>query len=345
MRYTNVYVDAIGYHLPPVVVTSSELEDRLASVYSRLHIPAGQLESMTGIIERRWWEEESSLAKGAAAAGHKALQQAGVESRDVQALIYGGVCREQFEPATACRVANELGVHPTASVYDLSNACLGVLNGMIEIANRIELGHIRTGLVVTCESARDIVENVIAKMTQSPTLELFRDSVATLTGGSGAAAVLLSDGSFGNARRRLVGGVTLAAPQHHELCRWGLEKTPDGTREFMRTDSTGVLKHGVELGTRTWRAFLDRLEWTTADVDKVICHQVGAAHQKTILDTLGIPIEKDFSTFSHLGNVGTASLPMTAAIAEEREFLQPGDRVACLGIGSGLNCLMLGLEW
>jgi 3-oxoacyl-[acyl-carrier-protein] synthase III len=43
--------------------------------------------------------------------------------------------------------------------------------------------------------------------------------------------------------------------------------------------------------------------------------------------------------------MGTVSLPLTAALAEENEFLNPGDRVGFLGIGSGLNCLMLGLVW
>jgi 3-oxoacyl-[acyl-carrier-protein] synthase-3 len=64
-----------------------------------------------------------------------------------------------------------------------------------------------------------------------------------------------------------------------------------------------------------------------------------------MLKALGIPKEKEFSTFEFLGNMGTVSLPLTAALAEEREFLQPGDRVGFLGIGSGLNCLMLGVEW
>jgi 3-oxoacyl-[acyl-carrier-protein] synthase III len=77
----------------------------------------------------------------------------------------------------------------------------------------------------------------------------------------------------------------------------------------------------------------------------VICHQVGASHQKTILSAIGIPQEKDFSTFAYLGNMGTVSLPLTAAIAHERGFLQPNDLVGFLGIGSGLNCLMLGIEW
>ncbi|MBW2055450.1 MAG: 3-oxoacyl-ACP synthase III, partial [Deltaproteobacteria bacterium] len=75
------------------------------------------------------------------------------------------------------------------------------------------------------------------------------------------------------------------------------------------------------------------------------CHQVGATHQRNILESIGISEDKDFTTFKHLGNIGTVSLPITAAIAEEREFLVKNDLVGFFGIGSGLNCLMLGIKW
>jgi 3-oxoacyl-[acyl-carrier-protein] synthase-3 len=96
---------------------------------------------------------------------------------------------------------------------------------------------------------------------------------------------------------------------------------------------------------RTWSAFLARLGWTAEQVDRVVCHQVGAPHRDTILKSLNIPGEKDFVTYPFLGNIGTVSLPLTLALAEEREFIRPGDRVGLLGIGSGLNCLMLGVQW
>ena len=115
--------------------------------------------------------------------------------------------------------------------------------------------------------------------------------------------------------------------------------------EFMSTDSVSVLKHGAKLGVGTWGAFLNKMGWARDRVDKVICHQVGTGHRDTILKELGIAPEKDFSTFKYLGNMGTVSLPMTAAIAHQREFLKPGDYVGFLGIGSGLNCLMIGWEW
>jgi 3-oxoacyl-[acyl-carrier-protein] synthase-3 len=346
MRYSRAFIESFGYELPPVVVTSRELEARLRPVYDALHMPEGQLEALTGIVERRWWEPGFPLSQGAVRAARKALAASDVRPSQVEVLIYAAVCRENFEPATACRVAAGLGISPE-TIYDISNACLGVLNGIVDVANRIELGYIRAGLVVSCETAREINEATIDSMLQAPRdMEGFKTKLATLTGGSGAVAVLVTDGSFGNdKRRKLLGGSTQAAPQYHGLCRWGIENVLNVVRQFAATDSVGILKYGVDLGMRTWRSFLGKLGWAAEMVDKIICHQVGSSHRDMILKALGIGPEKEFSTYEYLGNIGTVSLPLTAALAEEREFLQPGDRVGLLGIGSGLNCLMLGVEW
>jgi len=347
MKYSRVYIESVGYELAPIVVTSTELENRLKPMYDALHIAPGQLEALTGIRERRWWKPGASIAQGAIAAAEKALQGRDIVPQEVGALIYAGVCREYFEPATACQIAAALDIQGDAAVYDISNACLGVLNGVLDIANRIELGQIRAGMVVACESSREINEIMIRRMLNHPTMELFTTSLATLTGGSGAVAVLLTDGSFTPSRRpRLLGGVNIAEPQFHGLCRWGLSaESPDIRVPYMKTDAVAVMKHGVELGKRTWAAFMNELELSTSRVNKIICHQVGEAHQKLILQTIGISPEKDFTTFEFLGNMGTVSLPITAAIAKERDFLLPGDIVGFLGIGSGLNCLMLGIQW
>ena len=185
----------------------------------------------------------------------------------------------------------------------------------------------------------------------------FTESLATLTGGSGAAAVLLTDGSFeGVESHRLVGGVQRGAPQFHALCRWGLDTLlpaaqlaqsmlPQAFTESMATDSASVLRHGVELSRLTFGIFLSRMGWASEMLDKVICHQVGRLHREAILRALGIATDKDFSTYRWLGNMGTVSLPMTAALASERGFIKEGHRVGLFGIGSGLNCMMLGVEW
>jgi len=347
LKYNRVSLTALGYELGPQVVSSAELEERLAPVYQRLSLHPGQLEAWTGIAERRWWQPEARLSAGATAAARKALSKTSVRAADLGVVIYAGVCRENFEPATACAVADALGVKGNASVYDLSNACLGVLNGMLEIANRIELGQIRAGLVVSCESAREINEIMLARLLKGVAMDKFAEALATFTGGSGAVAMLLTDGSFaGDKGHRLLGAVSQVAPEHHRLCRWGLERA-DGLQQaqFMATDSVSVLKYGVQLGRQTWQAFLQEMNWTPDGIDRVICHQVGSGHQDAILKSLEVPKDKDYTTYRFLGNMGTAALPVTAAIAEERGVLKAGERVGFLGIGSGLTCLMIGLEW
>jgi 3-oxoacyl-[acyl-carrier-protein] synthase III len=346
-RFERVYVTALGYELGPVVISSAELEERLAPIYGRLNLQPGQLEAWTGICERRWWQPGFQLSTGAIAAARKALRKAAVEPGDIGVLIYAGVCRENFEPATACAVADGLGIRGSAFAYDLSNACLGVLNGMIEVANRIEMGQIRAGLVVSCETAREINEIALEHLLRGADMDQFARTIATFTGGSGAVAVLLTDGSFpGMPGHRMLGAVSETAPEHHRLCRWGLEPATGGRQQvFMATDSVAVLKHGVQLGACTFGLFLQHMGWQTAELDRVICHQVGSGHQEAILKTLQIPKDKDFVTYRFLGNMGTAALPVTAAIAEERGVLRAGQRTAFLGIGSGLTCLMVGLEW
>ena len=347
MRYSRARIESFGYELAPVVVTSAELEERLAPLYRELHLQPGQLEALTGIEERRWWEPGMKVGDAASAAAVKAVENAGVDPDTVDAVVYAGVCREDFEPATACKVAAAVKASAGAAVYDVSNACLGAMNGVVDLANRIELGQIRRGLVVACETAREINDVMIRRMLENRNMDFFKTALTTLTGGSSAVAILVGPaGDDPNASRRIVGGNWQTAPEWHKLCRWGLETDVHGrTQPFTNTDSGSVLKYGVELGTRTWRGFLERLGWAREQVDRIICHQVGLGHQESILRALGIPPEKDFPTYRWLGNMGTVSLPLTAALAEERGHLRPGHRVGFLGIGSGLNCMMIGVRW
>jgi 3-oxoacyl-[acyl-carrier-protein] synthase-3 len=345
MRYSRVTIESIGYELAPNVVTSAALEDRLAPVYDALKLPSGQIAALTGVRERRFWDAGQRMADGAALAGRKALAAAGVGADEIGMLVYGGVCRDNLEPATACAAADALGIGGHTVVHDTCNACLGVMNALFQVANAIELGQIRAGLVVSCESARPVVDMTIERMVRDPSMEMFKKSMATMTGGSGAIGIVLTDAPRSTGAHRLVGGVARAAPEHHALSHWGPGTgVPTDGPVVMETDAVGTLQHGVALGTETFREFVDELGWPEGP-DRVICHQVGAPHRKAVLSAMGIPLDRDFSTFEYLGNIGTVSVPITAAIADERGFLERGQRVGFFGIGSGLNCLLLGLEW
>ena len=114
---------------------------------------------------------------------------------------------------------------------------------------------------------------------------------------------------------------------------------------LMATDSEELLKRGVETASRVWHVFLAELSWQPDSFARFFCHQVGNAHARLLMETLVIDPVKNFETLAYLGNVGSVSAPITMAMGIEQGVVTAGDRAAILGIGSGINCLMLGVEW
>ena len=113
----------------------------------------------------------------------------------------------------------------------------------------------------------------------------------------------------------------------------------------METDSEQLMAEGIATGQLTFTDFLETLGWGVEDVDKVFCHQVGTMHRKQMLQSLGVTPEHDFSTLEWLGNTGSVALPLTMAIGLENGHVERGDRVGMLGSGSGINSLMMAVEW
>ena len=142
MNFSHVCLESIGFQLPDIIVTSDEIEQQLQPLYERLKLPTGRLELITGIQERRFWPAGMPPSSMSIRSGQMALDAADVPREDIGCLIHASVCRDHLEPATACRVHHELGLPRECLVYDVSNACLGLLNGALQIAQMIELGQI-----------------------------------------------------------------------------------------------------------------------------------------------------------------------------------------------------------
>lgn len=341
MHFRRVCLEAFGYTLPEEVVTTAEIERRLGPLYGRLRLPEGRLELMSGIRERRFFPPGTRPSSASIESAQKAIATSGIDARYFGALVHGSVCRDYLEPATACRVHHGLGLPAEAMIYDVSNACLGALTGMIQVANMIELGQIRAGIVVGTESGRDLVENTIARLNadESLTRESIKDSIASLTIGSASVAVVLCDAELSQTGNRLTGAVVHSDTSQHELCR------SRGLETMMDTDSETLMRQGIATGVETFRRFLGVAGWEPEEIQRTFCHQVGSAHRRLMLESLGLDPAKDFATLETLGNTGAAALPVTMALGIEQGILTAGDRVAMLGIGSGINCQMLSVEW
>lgn len=346
MKFKKTVIETIQYALPETVFTSDEIEAHLAPLYDRLKLPYGRLEHMTGIKERRHWAIETRPSEASILAGKKALDASSIGANKIDLLIHCGVCRDRLEPATAAYVHLGLGLPSSVQIMDVSNACLGFLNGMLVAAGMIESGLIDTALIVSGENGRSLLDNTLSKLLDNDfSRKEIKPFFANFTIGSGAVAAVLSS------KDKLASDKTVLALDHaviethsqaSSLCEGG-NSTGVGGLE-MQTDSEQLLVAGVACAKAAYAKFVMDSDWQDDHVQHYICHQVGKQHQAKLFETLGISLDKNFSTFEYLGNIGSVSVPITLAKALEEKRIQANENIALLGIGSGLCSLMLGLK-
>jgi acyl-CoA:acyl-CoA alkyltransferase len=333
-RHHDTAVLSIAAVDAPVVKTSAEFDAIIGESYQRNGLRPGMLTQLAGIQERRWWGEGQNFVDGTIEAGRLALEQSGVDPARIGLLVNTSVSRDYLEPSIAVRVHAELDLATSCLNFDITNACLGFVNGMQLAAMMIDAGQIDYALVVDGEGSRSPQERTLARLAApDATAEDITSQFATLTLGSGAAAMVLGRAGDHPDGHRVVGGVTRAATRHHELCV--------GDFEQMRTDAQGLLVAGVDHATELWQDAALEFDWS--DMDRYIVHQVSRVHTSRTAEALGIDQSRIPLTFPTLGNVGPAAVAIT--LAKEVPTLQRGNRVLMMGIGSGLNMTCLELDW
>jgi 3-oxoacyl-[acyl-carrier-protein] synthase III len=338
MRFENVSICSVAHVDATHRVSSADIERRLLETLKRLHLPTGLLEGLSGIKARRMWSEGMAPSDAATLAAERAITAADIDRRRLGVLINTSVCRDYVEPSTACLVHGKLGLEPSCINFDVGNACLGFLNGMEIIGNMIERGQVDYGIVVDGEDSRFVVDKTIERLSAETTdRETFWANFATLTLGSTGVAMVLARSDLAPHGHRFLGGVTLAATEHRELCR--------GQVDRMETNSADLLTSGLSLAARTFEAAREQLGWTPGSLDEYVIHQVSKVHTDKFRETFEIPPERLLAIYPEYGNVGPAGVPLVLSKAAELGRLQPGNRVALMGIGSGLNCAMAEVVW
>lgn len=319
----------------PVAVSSKWIDEQLNETYDRTKIRPGLLAGVAGIESRRWWEEGRSFASAAAEAGRKALQSSGVDPNRISLLISTSVCKPHLEPSVACDVHDQLGLGSHCMNFDIGNACLGFVNAIHVASTMIDSGSIEYALIVDGEDSRHVQESTLERLRgeQATAGDVFAE-FASLTLGSGAVAMVLGSTENHPRAHRVIGGVARAATEHNKLCSGNLER--------MRTDTAGLLSAGLDLAEAAWAEVPGSFGWKD-QIDWYVLHQVSKVHTKTLCERLGIDESKVPLTYPQYGNVGPASVPIT--LANIQSEVRTGERILCMGIGSGLNISGLEILW
>ena len=338
MLFQHVAIAGLAHIDAPRRLSSDDINARLKPTLDRLGIKTDVLGDIAGIHARRLWDGEVQASDAATLAGVKALGDAGIDPDKVGLLVNTSVSRDYLEPSTASIVSGNLGLPDTCQNFDVANACLAFINGMDIASRMIERGEIDYALIVDGETANLAYEKTLERMTRADVTEDdFRNELATLTLGSGAAAMVLARAELAPGAPRYRGGVTRAATEWNKLCRGNLDR--------MVTDTRMLLIEGMKLANKTFAAAKVALGWAVDELDQFVIHQVSRPHTQAFIKSFGIDPQKVMTIFTEHGNIGPASVPIVLSKLKELGKLKKGDRIALLGIGSGLNCTMAEVEW
>ena len=353
MIFKNVVLEGIEAYLSDEIFTSDQIESQLDEVYTKLNLPQGRLELMTGITERRVWPSKTRPSDIASMAAQKLIKKLTEEEsicdqNDFDQLIHASVCRDFLEPSTASVIHKNLNLKQEVIIFDLSNACLGVVSAMTMVSQLIESGAIKRALIVSGENATPLIEETIKQLIQKVNRdEINRKSIkkylANLTIGSAAMAISLCHKSLSPKNKPLIqSSYTLTDSSANHLC----QGDGDTSALMMETDSEALMQAGVKLAKKSWSQYQAMMleNNLTTTPDWVITHQVGVAHDKLTRETLNIGDIKTHKTYPKMGNTGSAALPLTLWDLLSQKKVSPREHIALLGIGSGLTSTIMGLQ-
>ncbi|MCB0211583.1 MAG: 3-oxoacyl-ACP synthase III [Anaerolineae bacterium] len=339
MLFENVRIEAVEYELAPERVTSADLEEQFSDTLARLKIRPGILENLSGIHERRYWEPGTQPSDIATRAARKVIETAGIDPNDIGCMVNTSVMKDYIEPSVASLIHGNLRLPDSCMNYDIGNACLGFVNGIFNIGLMIEANIIKHGLVVAGEAGRTLIESTITKLQgEDVTKQVFMENIATLTLGEGAVAMILSHKDYAKTDHRINGAVSMAATEHNQLCV--------ASPSIMRSYPSKLLTAGAGLIAKTWNLASKTLErWTDEQIDLYTPHQVSTHNTIAVIKAIGATSSKFKLTFPWLGNTGPVGLPTALAMANEEGEIKSGDHICMMGIGSGLNCMLMSVTW
>jgi len=328
---------SVGIEQPTERVTSRELMQE-ARIEENFGISDTYLERLTGIVERRRVGEGEQPSDLAARAAGQALEKAGINPGELQFIVYAGVTRDHcVEPSTAHNVQRKIRAL-NAHAFDVSNACLGFMNGILAVDSMLAGGP-RYGLVVTGEKGSIYARNAVNQLQSSTDSSRLNELLAGLTLGDVGAAFVL--GRKQHPDHGFAGFDFASAGQHAGLCWCGDERGFD----TVQTDMPNLLKESTELGSSVFERLSSTLEWSNNDLRWYIPHQIGKVSFKIHTRVTGVPASKMPNSYERHGNLITGNIPVCMDAIETQKSLSEGDKIWLAGAGSGVCAGHAGLVW
>lgn len=317
-----VKISALGCYVPERVLTNQDLEKMVETTNEWIL-------TRTGIVERHIAPPEIATSDLAVEAAKRALEQRGIDAKDLNAILVCTVTPDMFFPSTACLVQDRLGA-TGAWGFDLIAACSGFIYGLTTAAHLVGGGTHEKVLVVGSDTMSRIID-----YTDRGTCILF---------GDGAGAMLVEplqphedqelgfidflgeiDGSGGDYLKMPAGGSRIPASVE------SVEKR----LHYVHQDGQQVFKYAVRKMYEVCSRLLERNGLSAKDVAVLVPHQANRRIISATAERLGLACDRVIINIDRYGNTTAGTIPLATREAIETGKLRKGDLVLFSVVGAG----------
>lgn len=317
-------VRGVGHYLPERVVPNREFE-------ATLDTNDEWIKSRSGIERRHFAGDGETTSTMATAAARAALRDAGLEPKDVDAIIVATSTADLTFPSAATMVQAELGME-NGFAFDVQAVCAGFIYALSNANALILSGQASRVLVIGAETFSRIMD-----WTDRSTCVLFGD-------GAGALLLEVQDGK-GTSDDRGILSTDLNSDGRHKDLLYVDGGVSTGTTGYLRMQGNQVFRHAVEKLAATANKAMARAGVTAEDVDWIVPHQANIRIIQGTAKKLGLPMENVVVTVQDHGNTSAASIPLALSVGRARGQIKEGDLIVTEAIGGGLAWGAVVLRW
>ncbi len=331
----NIQIVGFGAFLPNQIVKSGELMHEAKS--EEFGIRESFLEKASGIVERRFSNDKESFSYLAGEASKQAILDAGIHPLDIDEIFFCGIDRDKPEPSTAHDIQEITGAW-NARCQDISNACIGMINGLQNAMAYIKAGMAENILICTGEKPSIVTLDIIRqlkhtqskanfkKLKSAQSKANFRKLLGALTVGDAGGAFIVSGTTDGSGCQYIK---FKSNSRHKDLCYY--RHTSDGIEFEMKMEdiSDAMVNMHAEMIDETYQS----VGWAPDDIGKVFCHQVGMRPHRKMAQLSRTTTERVPKTYNNFGNLTSATFAVNMYLNRPKK----GEKVLLLGAGSGLT--------
>lgn len=293
----------------------------------------------TGIRARRWVREGETGVALAAAASRKAVESAGLELADIDAIVLATSTPDHFAPGNGVLLQHHLGLGPIATL-DVRAQCSGFVYALATADGWIGTGLFRHVLVV----GQEIQSTGMDVSTRGrATAVIFADGAGAVVLGPATDARgilafdLHSDGAFADKLWVDAPGSMYHPRISHDLIDQG--------RQFLQMDGKEVFRHAVVRMPESVRAVLDKAGEPIEGLRLLVPHQANLRISEMVQKTLALRDDQVFNNIMHYGNTTAATIPIALDECARGGRMTRGDLVVVTAFGSGFMWGSAAIRW